>query len=66
MNRTQSQRSLPLRLCEAYRKQHGCDFISVMPSNLYGLNDNYHPENSHVPAALIRDLTKPNCPMRLL
>ena len=43
-----------IKLCEAYRKQHGCDFISVMPSNLYGVNDNYHPENSHVPAALIR------------
>ena len=43
-----------IKLCEAYRKQHGCDFISVMPSNLYGLSDNYHPENSHVPAALIR------------
>ena len=43
-----------IKLCEAYRKQHGCDFVSVMPSNLYGPNDNYHPENSHVPAALIR------------
>jgi GDP-L-fucose synthase len=43
-----------IKLCEAYRKQHGCDFISVMPTNLYGLNDNYHPQNSHVPAALIR------------
>lgn len=43
-----------IKLCEAYRKQHGCDFVSVMPSNLYGLNDNYHPKNSHVPAALIR------------
>jgi GDP-L-fucose synthase len=43
-----------IKLCEAYRKQHGCDFVSVMPTNLYGLNDNYHPENSHVPAALIR------------
>jgi GDP-L-fucose synthase len=43
-----------IKLCEAYRRQHGCDFVSVMPSNLYGLNDNYHPENSHVPAALIR------------
>jgi GDP-L-fucose synthase len=42
-----------IELCEAYRKQHGRDFISVMPTNLYGLNDNYHPENSHVPAALI-------------
>ena len=43
-----------IKLCEAYRKQHGDDFISVMPTNLYGPNDNYHPENSHVPAALIR------------
>jgi GDP-L-fucose synthase len=43
-----------IKLCEAYRKQYGCDFISVMPTNLYGINDNYHPENSHVPAALIR------------
>jgi GDP-L-fucose synthase len=43
-----------IKLCEAYRKQHGCDFISVMPTNVYGLNDNYHPNNSHVPAALIR------------
>lgn len=43
-----------IKLCEAYRKQHGADFISVMPTNLYGLGDNYHPENSHVPAALLR------------
>lgn len=43
-----------IKLCEAYRKQYGSDFISVMPANLYGPNDNYHPENSHVPAALIR------------
>jgi GDP-L-fucose synthase len=43
-----------IKLCQAYRKQHGCDFVSVMPTNLYGLNDNYHPDNSHVPAALIR------------
>ena len=43
-----------IKLCEAYRRQHGSDFVSVMPSNLYGPNDNYHPENSHVPAALIR------------
>jgi GDP-L-fucose synthase len=43
-----------IKLCEAYRKQHGCDFISVMPTNLYGLNDNYDPMNGHVPAALIR------------
>lgn len=43
-----------IKLCEAYRKQHGSDFISVVPANLYGLRDNYHPEDSHVPAALIR------------
>lgn len=43
-----------LKLCEAYRRQYGDDFISVMPTNLYGPGDNYHPEHSHVPAALIR------------
>jgi GDP-L-fucose synthase len=43
-----------IKLCEAYRRQHGDDFISVMPTNMYGPNDNYHPLNSHVPAALIR------------
>ena len=43
-----------IKLCEAYRRQHGDDFISVMPTNMYGPNDNYDPLNSHVPAALIR------------
>jgi GDP-L-fucose synthase len=43
-----------IKLAEAYRRQHGADFISVMPTNLYGPGDNYHPEDSHVPAALIR------------
>ena len=43
-----------IKLCQAYRKQHGNDFISVMPTNLYGPNDNYHPLNSHVLPALIR------------
>jgi len=43
-----------IKLCQAYRRQYGADFISVMPTNLYGLRDNYHPDNSHVPAALIR------------
>jgi GDP-L-fucose synthase len=43
-----------IKLCEAYRLQHGADFISVMPTNLYGPGDNYHPEHSHVVAALIR------------
>ena len=47
-----------IKLCEAYRKQHGRDFISVMPTNVYGINDNYHPDNSHVPAALIRRFHK--------
>jgi GDP-L-fucose synthase len=43
-----------VKLAQAYRRQFGDDFISVMPSNLYGPGDNYHPEHSHVPAALIR------------
>ena len=43
-----------LKLCQAFRRQHGCDFISAMPTNLYGPNDNFHPEHSHVPAALMR------------
>jgi len=43
-----------LKLVEAYRRQFKDDFISVMPTNLYGPGDNYHPEHSHVPAALIR------------
>ncbi len=43
-----------IKMCEAYRKQYGADFISVMPTNLYGPGDNFHPENSHVPAALLR------------
>lgn len=43
-----------IKMCEAYRDQYGCNFISVMPTNLYGYNDNYHPEHSHVLPALIR------------
>ncbi len=43
-----------LKMCEAYRRQYGVDYVSVMPPNLYGPGDNYHPENSHVVAALIR------------
>ncbi|WPU95697.1 GDP-L-fucose synthase [Mucilaginibacter sabulilitoris] len=43
-----------IKLCDAYRDQYGCNYISVMPTNLYGYNDNYHPENSHVLPALIR------------
>ena len=41
-------------LCQAYRRQYGCDFISAMPTNVYGPGDNFHPEYSHVPAALLR------------
>ncbi|QPF88084.1 GDP-L-fucose synthase [Bradyrhizobium genosp. L] len=43
-----------LKMCQAYRRQFGDDFISAMPTNLYGRGDNYHPDHSHVPAALIR------------
>jgi GDP-L-fucose synthase len=43
-----------IKLCQAFRRQYGCDFISAMPTNLYGPGDNFHPENSHVPAALLR------------
>ena len=43
-----------IKLCEAYRLQYGADFVSVMPTNLYGPDDNYDPQDSHVPAALVR------------
>jgi GDP-L-fucose synthase len=43
-----------IKLCDAYRAQYGCRFVSVMPTNLYGPNDNYHPQNSHVLPALLR------------
>ena len=43
-----------IKMCDAYRAQYDCNFISVMPTNLYGYNDNYHPQNSHVLPALIR------------
>lgn len=45
-----------IKMCDAYRDQYGANFISVMPTNLYGYNDNYHPENSHVLPALIRKI----------
>lgn len=45
-----------LKLCEAFRRQHNFDCFSIMPCNLYGPNDNYHPRNSHVMAALIRKI----------
>ena len=43
-----------IKLCESYNRQYGCDYRSVMPTNLYGPHDNYHPENSHVIPALLR------------
>jgi GDP-L-fucose synthase len=43
-----------IKMCDAYRSQYGCNFISAMPTNLYGPNDNYHPQNSHVIPGLIR------------
>lgn len=43
-----------IKLCQAYRKEHGCDFISAMPTNIYGPNDHYDLQNSHVLPALIR------------
>lgn len=54
-----------IKLCENYRRQYGCDFISAMPTNLYGPNDNYDLNNSHVIPALIRkfvDAQKRNLP----
>jgi GDP-L-fucose synthase len=47
-----------IKLCESYNRQHGTDFRSVMPSNLYGINDNFHPENSHVIPGLIQRFHK--------
>jgi GDP-L-fucose synthase len=43
-----------IKLCESYNRQYGTDFRSIMPTNLYGINDNFHPDNSHVIPALIR------------
>ena len=42
-----------IKLCESYNRQYGRDYRSVMPTNLYGPNDNFHPENSHVIPAMI-------------
>ena len=47
-----------LKLCEAYRRQHGCDFVSVMPTNLYGPGDNFDPLASHVLPALLRRISE--------
>jgi GDP-L-fucose synthase len=47
-----------IKLCESYNRQHGTDYRSVMPTNLYGEGDNFHPENSHVIPALMQRLHK--------
>jgi GDP-L-fucose synthase len=43
-----------IKMCEAYRFQYGCDFVSIVPTNLYGINDNFSPKSSHVIPALIK------------
>ena len=43
-----------IKLCESYNRQYGWNYRSIMPTNLYGPNDNFHPKNSHVPPSLIR------------
>jgi GDP-L-fucose synthase len=43
-----------IKMCQSFNQQYGTDFISIMPCNMYGINDNYHPENSHVFPAMIR------------
>jgi GDP-L-fucose synthase len=50
-----------LKMAQHYRSQYGCDFISVMPTNLYGINDHFHPDNSHVLPALIRKMHLAKC-----
>jgi GDP-L-fucose synthase len=50
-----------IKMCDAYRSQYGCNFISVMPTNLYGINDNYDLEKSHVLPALIRKMHLGKC-----
>lgn len=50
-----------IKMCQAYRKQHGSDFISAMPTNLYGPGDNFHPQYSHVPAALLKRFHDAKC-----
>lgn len=50
-----------IKMCESYNRQYGCDYRSVMPTNLYGPGDNYHPENSHVIPALLRRFHEAKC-----
>lgn len=49
-----------IKLCESYNRQYGADYRSVMPTNLYGINDNFHPENSHVIPAMLRRFHEAN------
>ena len=56
MNRMQLQKLLGIKMCESYNLQYGTNFISVMPTNLYGPNDNFDLEKSHVLPALIRKI----------
>jgi len=50
-----------IKMCESYNRQHGTQFVAVMPTNLYGPGDNFHPENSHVLPALIRRFHEAKC-----
>ena len=50
-----------LKMAEYYRKEYGCDFISAIPNNLYGINDHFHPQNSHVLPALLRKMHLAKC-----
>ena len=50
-----------VKLCQAYRRQHGCDFVSAMPCNLYGPGDNFDPESSHVVPGLMRRMHEAKC-----
>ena len=62
LEKTNESYALPkiagIKLCELYNRQYGTDFRSVMPTNLYGINDNFHPENSHVITALLQRFHK--------
>lgn len=50
-----------IKMCESYNRQYGVDYRSIMPTNLYGQNDNFHPQNSHVIPALIRRFHEAKC-----
>jgi GDP-L-fucose synthase len=58
MNPTPLRKIAGIEMCDAYRSQYGCNFISAMPTNLYGPNDNYDLQKSHVLPALIRKISR--------